>query len=218
MENNNILLGESQNEAQPSNNKDLHTENPEIEKENSSIQILHEEGSDLENENISLQNSTEDSTIEGGHEDIESSREMHVHATHVETETEEIHNEAEESTKRQIETPILLIIGIAYLFMAIMPIIFRPSSSIPFILIIIGSGFLIGLYIISRTIGFPQIGIEHVGPLDLVTNLFQGGIIACSLYLLKAKRRLNNVKILKDLHQIMNLLASSDRLYLNIQT
>ena len=115
LENNNILLGESQNETQPSNNNDLHTESPEIEKENNSVQILHEEGSDLENENISLQNSTEDSTIEGGHEDIESSREIHVLATPIETETGEVHNEAEESTKRQIETPILLIIGIAYL-------------------------------------------------------------------------------------------------------
>lgn len=191
MENNSILLGESQNETQLSNDNDLHIESPEIEKDNnSSSQISHEEGiKELEHENISLQNSTENSTTEVGHEDIESSREMHVLATPVETEAGEVHNEAEESTKRQIETPIMLIIGIAYLILAILLIIYGPSSSIPFIIVIIGSGFLIGLYIISRTLGFPQIGIERVGPLDLITNLFQGGIIACSLYLLKAKRQ-----------------------------
>ncbi len=38
--------------------------------------------------------------------------------------------------------------------------------------IMIGSGFLIGIYIVSRTIGIPQIGIERVGPFDLITNLF----------------------------------------------
>jgi len=190
MENNNILLGESQNETQLSNDNDLHTESPEREKENSSNQISDEEGSeDLENENISLQNLTEDSTTEVGHEDIESSREMHVLAPPVETETEEVHNEAQESTKGQIETPILLIIGIAYLLLALLLIIYRPSSSIPFIVIIIGSGFLIGLYIISRTIGFPQIGIERIGPFDLLTNLFQVGIIASSLYIIMGKRQ-----------------------------
>ncbi len=207
MENNNILLGEGQNETQVSNDNDLHTESPEIEKENSSSQISHEEGSEeLENENISLQNSAEDSSTEVGHENIDSSsREMHVLATPIPVETEtgeihneageihneagEIHNEAQESTKGQIETPILLIIGIVYLLLAISLIIYRASSNIPFIVIIIGSGFLIGMYIVSRTIGIPQIGIEHVGPFDLLTNLFQVGIIASSLYLLKAKRQ-----------------------------
>ena len=38
--------------------------------------------------------------------------------------------------------------------------------------IMIGSGFLTGIYIISRPIGIPQIGIERVGPFDLITNLF----------------------------------------------
>lgn len=188
MENNSILLGESQNETKLSNDNDLHTESPEIEKENSSSQISHEEGSEeLENENISLQNLTEDSTTEVRHEDIESSREMHVLATPVETEDGEVHNEADESAKGQIETPILLIIGIAYLIFAIVLIIYRPTSRSPFIIVIIGSCLLIGLYIISRTIGFPQIGIERVGPLDLITNLFQGGIVVCSLYLIRGK-------------------------------
>ena len=204
MENNKILLGESQNETQLFNDNVIHTESPEKEKENSNSQISHEEGSEeLENENKSLQNSTEDSTTEGGHGDIESSREIHVLATPVETETGEVHNEvgevhnevgevhneAEESTKRQIETPILLFIGIAYLLLAILLIIYRPSNCIPFIVIIIGSGFLIGMYIVSRTIGIPQIGVERVGPFDLLTNLFQVGIIASSLYLIKAKRQ-----------------------------
>lgn len=190
MENNNILLGESQNKITLSNDTDLHAESPEIEPENNSSQISHEEGSEELREENHLHTSTENLTNEVGHEEeIETTREMHVLATPVDTGVGEVHNEDEESTKRQIETPILLIIGLAYLILAIMLIIFKPNSRIPFIIIIIGSGFLIGLYIISRTMGFPQIGIERVGPFDLITNLFQGGIIACSLYLLKAKRQ-----------------------------
>ena len=53
-----------------------------------------------------------------------------------------------------------------------------------YIISMVGSILLIGLYIASHTVGLPLIGLEHVGFLDLLTAALQGGIVAVSAYVM----------------------------------
>jgi hypothetical protein len=72
----------------------------------------------------------------------------------------------------------------------------RLHSRAPYVISILLSVFLIGLYIISRNIDLPVVGIQtDVGMIDLVTKIIQIGIITFSALLL---RDLKNHQVLPD--------------------
>ena len=73
-----------------------------------------------------------------------------------------------ESIKRSLELPLFLTAGISYVLMGLWMLIDKKSSKVPYIISMVGSIFLIELYIASHTVGFPLIGLEHVGSLDLL--------------------------------------------------
>jgi hypothetical protein len=56
----------------------------------------------------------------------------------------------------------------------------NKSSKVPYIISMVGSVLLIGLYIASHTVGSALIGLEHIGFLDLFVTALQGGIVASS--------------------------------------
>jgi uncharacterized membrane protein (GlpM family) len=64
------------------------------------------------------------------------------------------------------------------------------GNRIPYVVAIVGSLALIALYILSRTISLPIVGLqEDVGTIDVLSKVSQIGIVAGSLYLLKQSKR-----------------------------
>jgi len=69
------------------------------------------------------------------------------------------------------------------------------GNRIPYVVAIVGSLALIGLYVLSRTISLPIVGLqEDVGTIDILSKVLQIGIVAGSLYLLKQNKRFELVK------------------------
>lgn len=64
--------------------------------------------------------------------------------------------------------------AISYVLIGLWMLIDKKSSKVPYIISMVGSIFLIGLYIASHTVGLPLIGLEHVGFLDLLTGSLTG--------------------------------------------
>jgi len=61
------------------------------------------------------------------------------------------------------------------------------NRKIPYIIAIVGSLVLLGIYGDSRTVGISTLGIELVGLLDLIVAMVQGGVIIGSIYILSTK-------------------------------
>jgi hypothetical protein len=89
-----------------------------------------------------------------------------------------------ESAKRSIEFPLFLTAGIAYVLVGFWMIKDKKNSRVPYIIATTGSLVLIGLYTASHTVGFPLIGLEHVGALDLLVAALQIGIVGCCGYIM----------------------------------
>ncbi|MDE1844650.1 MAG: hypothetical protein KGI10_04895 [Thaumarchaeota archaeon] len=96
----------------------------------------------------------------------------------------------------QIQTMFFATAGIVYIPLGIWMLKNRLHSRAPYVISIILSVFLIGLYIASRNINLPVVGIQtDVGTIDIVTKVVQMGIIAFSAILL---RDLKKEQILPD--------------------
>jgi uncharacterized membrane protein HdeD (DUF308 family) len=64
------------------------------------------------------------------------------------------------------------------------------GNRIPYLVATAGSLALIALYILSRTISLPIVGLqEDVGTIDVLSKVLQIGIVAGSVYLLKQNKR-----------------------------
>jgi hypothetical protein len=133
---------------------------------------IHNESTESQEQRLqesqSEQNATESKHIEG-------------------EETEEIHKETSEKQRRIFEFPLSIGAGIGYAAIGLWMILDKRNSKIPYIIAIVGSLILLGIYIASRTEGISSLGIEPVGLLDVIVGVFQGEIIAISLYILIGK-------------------------------
>lgn len=84
-----------------------------------------------------------------------------------------------------IEAVFFATVGGAYIPVGLWAISSRHSSRTPYWLAIIGSGALIILYVLSRTVSMPLVGMqEDVGFVDVGSKILQGGIIASSGYII----------------------------------
>lgn len=83
------------------------------------------------------------------------------------------------------EMTFFLIVGIAYIPIAIWMLKVKHNSKIPYLISIIGSAALILFYALTRTINIPTIGLQpDVGLIDVSAKLVQAGIVAISSYLI----------------------------------
>ena len=108
---------------------------------------------------------------------------------HIEVkETEEtLHQETSENQRRVLEFPLSIIAGIGYAAIGLWMILDKRNSKIPYIIAIVGSLVLLGIYFTSRTVGISSLGIEPIGLLDAIAAGLQVAIIAISLYILFGK-------------------------------
>lgn len=89
-----------------------------------------------------------------------------------------------------VEIVLFATVGGAYIPVGLWAISSRHSSKTPYLLAIIGSGALIVLYVLSRSVDLPLVGIqEDVGFTDISAKILQGAIIAASMYIIVSIRR-----------------------------
>lgn len=100
-------------------------------------------------------------------------------------ETEESFNqETSEIQRRTFELPLSVGAGVGYAAVGLWMILDKRNSKIPFIIAIIGSVVLLGIYSTSRTVGISSLGKEPIGLLDSIVAALQVAIVAISLYVL----------------------------------
>jgi hypothetical protein len=110
---------------------------------------------------------------------------------HEASEAKGIHEEsASEKQRKNLEHPLSLAAGGAYAAVGLWMILDKRNSKIPYIVAIVGSVVLLGIYAASRTSGIDSLGTEPVGILDIIVAMLQGGITAGSIIILLTKSNL----------------------------
>jgi len=95
-----------------------------------------------------------------------------------------------EIQEKQIEMTLFLSTGIGYMVTVIWMLKKKLSSVLPYIVLTAGSIALIGIYIASRTVGVPPIGIEYyIGKMDITSKILQVLISGLSVYLICSIQR-----------------------------
>lgn len=96
-----------------------------------------------------------------------------------------------------IEAVFFATVGGAYIPVGLWAISGRHSSKTPYMLAIIGSGALIVLYVLSRTVNMPLVGQQDdVGFIDVGSKVLQGAIIAASVYIIAAIKKEKKTSLL----------------------
>ena len=92
-----------------------------------------------------------------------------------------------EKQRRILELPLSVGAGFGYAATGLWMILDKRNSKSPYIIAIVGSLILLGVYTSSRTIGISNLGIESVGLLDSVVAGLQVAIVATCLYILMTR-------------------------------
>jgi hypothetical protein len=100
---------------------------------------------------------------------------------------ETLHQETSENQRRVLELPLSISAGIGYAATGLWMILDKRNSKVPYIIAIVGSLVLLGIYFTSRTVGISNLGTEPIGLLDSIVAGLQVAIIAISLYILAGK-------------------------------
>lgn len=91
---------------------------------------------------------------------------------------------ASETQRKNLELPFSIGAGVGYAAIGLWLILDRSNSKMPYVIALVGSLIILGMYVFSRTIGIFSLGIEPVGVLDRIVAVLQGAIIADSSYIL----------------------------------
>jgi len=98
----------------------------------------------------------------------------------------------------QIQTMFFATAGIVYIPLGIWMLRNRLHSRGPYVISILVSIFLVVLYVASRTINLPVVGIqEDIGTVDIITKIIQIGIIAISVRLVQELKKEQRLPIVK---------------------
>jgi len=98
-------------------------------------------------------------------------------------------SEISTESNASVETTLFVVSGCAYIGVGLW-IAKSKENRIPYVVAIVGSLALIGLYVLSRTISLPIVGLqEDVGTIDILSKVLQIGIVVGSVYLLKQNKR-----------------------------
>jgi hypothetical protein len=95
------------------------------------------------------------------------------------------------------QTIFFVIVGIAYIVVAAWMLKDRRNSSkIPYIIALWGSSAIIVLYIITRTVNVPYLGLEaEINTIDIISKVLQVGIIIGSLIVLRQLKEQQKSKL-----------------------
>jgi len=89
----------------------------------------------------------------------------------------------------QVQTAFFIVAGVAYTGVAAWIIKDKGKTNTPYLIAIGGSIAIIGLYVASRTIDMPVVGLqEDVGAIDILSKVLQVVIIGLSAYMININR------------------------------
>lgn len=95
----------------------------------------------------------------------------------------------------EIQTMLFTTAAVSYLPLGIWMIKNKLHTRAPYVIASIISVALIGLYVLSRTVSLPVVGVQDdVGLIDILSKVTQGGIVVVSLLLIRNWRK-ETVKI-----------------------
>jgi hypothetical protein len=106
------------------------------------------------------------------------------HSEGIGTEEASHKESASETQRRNLEFPFSIGAGVGYAVIGLWLIFDKSNSKKPYIIALVGSLIILGMYVFSRTVGIFSLGIEPVGILDRIVAVLQGAIIADSSYIL----------------------------------
>jgi len=106
---------------------------------------------------------------------------------HIKEGEEEEHDESSEGQRRTLELPLSIGAGLGYAAVGLWMILDLGNKKIPYIIAIVGSIVLLGIYFASRTVGISSLGTEPFGIFDVSVAAIQVAIIAISMYILIGK-------------------------------
>jgi hypothetical protein len=90
----------------------------------------------------------------------------------------------------KVQTIFFLVVAIVYVPVGLW-MLKQKHSNKPHVIAFAGSLSLILFYVVSRTISLPIVGIQNdIGIIDIVTKIFQSGIVVSSAYLVIMRREL----------------------------
>ena len=92
----------------------------------------------------------------------------------------------------KVQTIFFLVVGVAYIPLGIW-MLKNKNNKKPYIITFAGSLSLIVLYVLSRTVDLPVVGLQvDVGTIDIVSKIMQGAIVAGSSYVIIRMRKMEN--------------------------
>lgn len=163
----------------------------EVQKEN-----VNESGQNENQELLEIHNETGETSEQGIQEEQTSTQNTSESNQIERAEGNEIsHQKVFEKERRVLEFPLSVGAGIGYAATGLWMILDRRNSKSPYIIAIVGSLILLGIYASSRTIGISNLGTESVGMLDAIVAGLQVAIIATCLYILVTRINPNGITI-----------------------
>jgi len=157
---------------------------------------VNESGQNVNRELLEIHNETGQTSEQGIQEEQALAQNTSESNQSEHTERDEVSNqELVEKQLRVLEYPLSVGAGIGYAATGLWMILDRRNSKSPYIVAIVGSLILLGIYASSRTIGISNLGTESVGALDAVVAGLQVSIIATCLYILVTRINPNGVTI-----------------------
>ncbi|HEY7109933.1 MAG TPA: hypothetical protein VH415_10915 [Nitrososphaeraceae archaeon] len=92
---------------------------------------------------------------------------------------------SEEKMGSNMEIALFSVVGVSYLMLGAWILRKRLHTSIPYVIVAVGSGVMIGIYMVAITAGVPVLGVEsEADPFATIAKTLQGGIIGIAAFLI----------------------------------
>ncbi len=122
--------------------------------------------------------------------DISNEEKETVHYQKTETEKSEYDQFAGDVLSSQVQTIFFSTAGTSNFIVGLWTLKSK-NGKMPYLAAMGGSSFLILLYLVSRTVDLPLVGLQgDIGQIDILSKIMQGFVIACCIHLLKIRNRL----------------------------
>lgn len=97
----------------------------------------------------------------------------------------------EDALGTQVQTAFFVVVGLGYAATSLWAVKHKARTNLPYLVTIAGSVAIIGLYIASRTVALPIVGLQDdVGTLDILSKVMQVAIIGVSASIINSNRAL----------------------------
>jgi len=94
-----------------------------------------------------------------------------------------------EALATQVQTAFFAITGVGYTGIGGWMLKDKGRTRAPYVIAIVGSISIIGLYVASRTIDLPIVGLQDdVGTIDILSKILQVGIVVLAAYIINSKK------------------------------